>query len=257
MNATTKTFGGLALALRAGVRQNIRPHPRSSCGAYLLCIRGHNATIRGMKIFMNTGGLAATNAYLVADDTMGQAAVIDAPRKTLAPLLRIAAKHHWTITYLLLTHGHWDHIGDHKVLTDAWPQAKVLIHRLDEPKLLKPGSRFYPLKYVIPARRADGYLEDGQTITVGKVQLEVLHTPGHSPGHVALYCRAERELFAGDLLFTQSIGRTDLPDSSPADMRRSLQRILQLPQATVVRPGHGAPTTLRTERSENPFLTPS
>ena len=207
-----------------------------------------------MKIFMNTGGLAATNGYLVADETTGQAVLVDAPHKTLAPLLKIAAKNSWTILYLLLTHGHWDHIGDHKVVTQAWPQAKVLIHRLDEPKLLHPGSMFYPLKYVIAARSADGYLEDGQAIPVGNLAFEVLHTPGHSPGHVALYCRAEGELLAGDLLFTQSIGRTDLPDSSPADMQRSLQRVLALPDETNVRPGHGSATSIGVEKRENPFL---
>lgn len=207
-----------------------------------------------MKIYMNTGGLAATNGYLVANETAAQAIIIDAPHKTVAPLLDIARRNQWRIIYLILTHGHWDHIGDHQVVTDAFPEAKVLIHRLDEPRLMKPESMFFPLPYRIPARRADAYLEDGQTIALGDLTFSLMHTPGHSPGHVVLHCAGESLLLAGDLLFARSIGRTDLPDSNSADMRRSLQRVLALPENTVVRPGHGPATSIGAEKNSNPFL---
>ena len=207
-----------------------------------------------MKIHTNTGGLAATNAYLLADETTGTAAIIDAPRDTVQPLLNVARHNNWDIKYLLLTHGHWDHTSDHKVVTDAYPDAKVLIHALDEPKLIKPGSLIFTLPYKIPSRKADSYLEDGKTIHIGTLEFQIIFTPGHSPGHVVLYCSAESLLMAGDLLFAGAIGRTDLPDSDEADMQESLMRVAALPDNTIVRPGHGPPTTIGKEKQSNPFL---
>ena len=207
-----------------------------------------------MKISTNTGGLAATNAYLIADENTGDAAIIDAPQNTVLPLLNVAKHNGWNIRYLLLTHGHWDHTSDHKVVTDAYPDAKVLIHALDEPKLITPGSRIFTLPYKIPPRKADGFLEDGKTIHIGKQEFQIIFTPGHSPGHVVLYCPAESLLVAGDLLFAGAVGRTDLPDSDPAAMEISLQRVTQLPDNTAVRPGHGPPTTIGQEKQSNPFL---
>ena len=200
-----------------------------------------------MKIHTNTGGLAATNAYLIADETTGDAAIIDAPQNTVRALLNVAQHNHWNIRYLLLTHGHWDHTSDHKVVTDAYPDAKVLIHKLDEPKLIKPGSLIFTLPYKIPPRKADGYLEDGNTIHIGNLEFQILFTPGHSPGHVVLYCRSQSLLIAGDLLFAGAVGRTDLPDSDPAAMKKSLLRVAELPENTAVRPGHGPPTTIGQE----------
>ena len=207
-----------------------------------------------MKMYMNTGGMVATNGYLVVDQTTGLAVVVDAPHKTLAPLLTIARRNNWKIIHLLLTHGHWDHIGDHELVTNEHREATVLIHKLDEPKLERPISIFMPLTYLIPPRKADGYLEDGQIIHVGNLQLQVLHTPGHSPGHVALYCASENVLLAGDLLFAGSVGRVDLPDSDPSAMKDSLRRVMLLPDQTAVRSGHGPATTIGAEKSENPFL---
>ncbi len=207
-----------------------------------------------MKLHMNTGGLAATNGYLLADERAGAAVIIDAPQNTVNPLLNIVRHHNWRLTHLLLTHGHWDHTSDHHVVTEAFPEAKVLIHRLDEPKLLHPGSKLFQLPYTIPPRHADGYLDDGQIINVGDLQLQVIFTPGHSPGHVVLYCAQEKLLLAGDLLFAGSIGRTDLPDASTTAMKSSLQRVMELPDETSVRPGHGPATTIGEERRTNPFL---
>jgi hydroxyacylglutathione hydrolase len=98
-----------------------------------------------MKIHMNAGGLAETNAYLVVDEATRAAAIIDAPEGTTADLLALAKAQHYDVQYLLLTHGHWDHISDHKVVTDAFPQAKVLIHPLEEPRLIHPASLLFEL----------------------------------------------------------------------------------------------------------------
>jgi hydroxyacylglutathione hydrolase len=207
-----------------------------------------------MKIHQNTGGLAATNAYLIADEKAGKAVLIDAPQNTILALIKLARHEGWDIPLLLLTHGHWDHISDHKIYTNHYPHGKVLIHQLDEPKLQRPGSQMYQLPYQIEARSADGYLVDGDVIKVGTLGLNAIFTPGHSPGHIAFYLEQQKLLVAGDLLFAGSIGRTDLPDSDPQAMRESLQRAMALPDETVVRPGHGPATNIGTERRSNPFL---
>src|SRR3954454_181717 len=133
-----------------------------------------------MKIYLNTGGLAETNCYLLVDQATKIAALIDAPEATTASHLGVAKENGYDIQYLLLTHGHWDHISDHKVVTDAFPDAKVLIHKDDEPKLQQPGSLLFELPYTILPRDADGPIAYGQKIHVGGLVLAAMHTPGHS-----------------------------------------------------------------------------
>ena len=208
-----------------------------------------------MKIHVNTGGLAATHSYLIADEAAGVAALIDAPQNTIGPLIKIARHFGWDVPLLLLTHGHWDHISDHRVYTDHYPDGKVLMHRLDEPKLQQPGSQIFHLPYRIEPRSADGYIQDEQEQIIGSIRLKGIFTPGHSPGHIAFYCADQNLLFGGDLLFAGSIGRTDLPDSDPHAMRESLARVMKLPDKTLVYPGHGPQTSIGEERRNNPFLT--
>src|SRR3954468_23352660 len=136
-----------------------------------------------MKILSNTGGAFATCSYLVADEVAKQAVVFDAPNDTTAPLLDEAAKNGWDVIGLWLTHGHIDHIADHAVVTSRFPNAKVLIHPLDQRKLQHPRS-IYPLPFETPGRSADGHLADGEQLRIGSIVVDVIHTPGHSPGHV-------------------------------------------------------------------------
>jgi hydroxyacylglutathione hydrolase len=207
-----------------------------------------------MKLFTNAGGLAETNAYLIADEASKIAAIIDAPQDTTESLLALAKQHGYDVQYLLLTHGHWDHISDHKVVTDAFPRAKVLIHKLDEPKLQHPGSLLFELPYSILPRNADAYIEDGQKIHIGAITLAAMHTPGHSQGHVVLYSADHHTLFSGDLLMAGGVGRYDFEDGSLPLLQKSLARILLLPPNTKVLSGHGPPTTLAHERTSNYFL---
>ncbi len=207
-----------------------------------------------MKIHMNTGGLAETNAYMLVDEAAKVAAIIDAPEGTTASLLAIAKQHGWAVEYLLLTHGHWDHVSDHKVVTDAFRQAKVLIHKLEEPRLQKPGSELYELPYSILPRDADGYLEDGGKVHIGAITLAAMHTPGHAAGHIALYSNEHDLLFSGDLLMAGAVGRYDFVDGSVEDLKKSIRKVMLLPDRVRVLSGHGPATTIQRERVENPYI---
>jgi len=210
--------------------------------------------MNSMKIYMNTGGLAETNAYLIANEATKAAAIVDAPEGTTASLIAIARQHGYDVQYLLLTHGHWDHISDHAVVTEAFPKAQVMIHKLDEEKLQKPGSSMFELPYEIPPRSADAYLEDGGKIHVGNITLAAMHTPGHSPGHVVLYAAEQATLFSGDLLMAGGVGRYDLSDGDELALRQSLKRVLLLPEGVKVLSGHGPATTIGRERMGNFYV---
>ena len=207
-----------------------------------------------MIIAMNSGGIAGTNCFLIGDETTGDAVVFDAPDHTVGPLLDHAQKLGLNVIGLWLTHGHFDHVADHAEVTRRFPAAKVLIHRLDEPKLQAPGASLFALPFEIPPRSADAYVEDGQHLKLGNLRVEVIHTPGHAPGHVMYYFPDEKILVGGDLIIGGSIGRTDLPDSNHAELERSIRRVMQLPGDTRLLPGHGEVSTLEDERRENPYV---
>ncbi|MGA2581769.1 MAG: MBL fold metallo-hydrolase [Tepidisphaeraceae bacterium] len=207
-----------------------------------------------MQILANSGGIASTNAYLVADEATGQAVLFDAPDHTAEPLLRQAKARGWNVIGLWLTHGHFDHLADHAVVTQRFPNAKVLIHRLDEEMLIDSTNPFFELPFVIPSRKADGYVEDGQELHIGSIPVRVIHTPGHAPGHVMYYLPNEKILIGGDLIIMGAVGRTDLPDSNPADLNASIRKVMTLPPDTKLMPGHGSPSTLAHEAAENPYV---
>ena len=207
-----------------------------------------------MKILTNAGGIAYTNAYVVADEAAGVAVLFDAPNDTAAPLLDQVEANGWDLIGLWLTHGHFDHLADHQLVRDRFPRAQILIHPLDEPKLKTPVSRLFPLPFVIPPGHADGLLEDGQELQLGGMTARVIFTPGHSPGHVMFYFEAQKVLVGGDLIIGGAVGRTDLPDSSEADLIASVRRVMQLPGETQLLPGHGQPGTLDYERRTNQYV---
>jgi len=203
---------------------------------------------------MNNGGLAATNAYLIADETSHQAVLFDAPDHTVAPLLEEAKKRGFNIVGLWLTHGHFDHIADHAEVTRAFPNAKILMHRLDVPKLRNPKSSMFPLPFVIPPREPDELVEDGQKLKLGALDVEVIHTPGHAPGHVMYYFPNHGVLVGGDLIICGAVGRTDLPDSDEAQLMASIAKVMKLPPETQLLPGHCSASTLGDERQTNPYV---
>ena len=209
-----------------------------------------------MIVLTNSGGVAMTNCFLIADEAARQAVLFDAPDHTAAPLLKQAAERGWEIIGLWLTHGHFDHFADHAIVRQRFPGAKVLLHVLDEPKAQHPEvqTRLFQLPLVIPPLTADAHLSDNQELNIGSLAVRVLHTPGHSPGHVVYYLPKEQVLVGGDLIIGGSIGRTDLPDSDPEQMVASLRRVMRLPAATRLLAGHGRATTLGEERQTNPYV---
>jgi glyoxylase-like metal-dependent hydrolase (beta-lactamase superfamily II) len=207
-----------------------------------------------MQILTQNGGLASTNCYLIVDETTKQAVLFDAPDHTVAPLLQEAKQRGYDLIGLWLTHGHFDHVADHTEVTRAFPNAKVLIHRFDVPKLRNPKAAMFPLPFVIPPREPDELAEDGQQLTIGSLQVEVIHTPGHAPGHVMYYFPNEKVLIGGDLIICGAVGRTDLPDSNERDLLNSIRKIMRLPDQTRLLPGHCSESTLAEERANNPFV---
>jgi glyoxylase-like metal-dependent hydrolase (beta-lactamase superfamily II) len=159
-----------------------------------------------------------------------------------------------TIKYVLNTHAHWDHVSANADVLEA-TGAKLAIHPGELPLLRERGGAALwgiPTK---PSPEPDVELVGGQVIQIGQIELQVLLTPGHSPGHVSFYAAEAGVIFDGDVLFKQGIGRADLPGGDPRVLMRSIKEVLlALPPETIVYPGHGPATTISEERRANPWL---
>ena len=214
------------------------------------------AYIKGMQVLTNTGGIAMTNSFLIADETAKEAVIFDAPDNTAGVLLDQAAKRGWDVIGLWLTHGHFDHFADHALVRQRFPKAKILVHQLEAAKVAHPEVqlRLFGVPMKIEALKADEYVTDGQILKIGSMEVQVIHTPGHAPGHVCYYLQSEKTLVGGDLIIGGSVGRTDLPDSNHLHMEASLRKIMALPPETRLLGGHGEATTLAEERQHNYFL---
>lgn len=198
-------------------------------------------------------GNIGTNCYLVGCSETNQAAVID-PGDDAAGILAAIKDAGFQVEYIINTHGHVDHIGANAKVKEA-TGAKLLIHREDERYLTDPTknlSGFMAAKLDGPA--ADKLLEDGDVVKIGNtIELEVIHTPGHTPGGICL--KGAEVIFTGDTVFAGSIGRTDLPGGSYEIIIKSIkEKLLTLSGEYKLFPGHGPASTLSSERMSNPFF---
>ncbi len=198
-------------------------------------------------------GALATNCYIIGCEKTKQAAVID-PGDEAGRILDAVREAGLKVTRVLLTHAHFDHIGAADEVVKA-SGAPLALHPDDLPLLQAGGGALFFDFQPPPIPDTVVSLATGQEIAVGELTLRVLHTPGHSPGHVTFYDPAEGALFDGDVLFADGIGRTDLPGGSFEVLLRSIgEQLMTLPDETVVYPGHGPATTIGHERRSNPWL---
>ncbi len=209
---------------------------------------------------LNVGPLQAC-CYLVAPDGEPDAAVID-PGGDADLILEQLRYRKLALRYVLLTHGHIDHIEAVAALKRAVPEAQVCIHEADAPMLRDEGAALASwIGIPFEPCEADRVLADGDTLALGPHAIEVLHTPGHTPGGISLLIRRAGEpalVFSGDTLFAGGIGRTDFPGGRYQQLIESIRtRLFALPDDTRVYPGHGEPTTIGEERRTNPFLLPA
>jgi len=207
-----------------------------------------------MILKMLTVGPFQENCYVIGDEESGIGALID-PGDEAARIAMAVEETNLDIGSIIVTHAHIDHVGAVVALVEEYA-CPVLMHAESEPLLqglptqaMMMGLRFGKVPSV------DRYVEDEEILSVGDLRLRSLYTPGHAPGHLAFYIEDEGLVLSGDALFAGSVGRVDLPGGSMEVLMRSIEeRLLTLPDETVVYSGHGPRTTIGNERTSNPFL---
>jgi glyoxylase-like metal-dependent hydrolase (beta-lactamase superfamily II) len=204
-----------------------------------------------MIVTQITVGAFQENCYLVEDPKTNAVAIVD-PGSEPERIVEAVEQSGGRVEAIWITHAHVDHIGAIAPLKRKY-DVPVWLHPLDEP-LYRVGGRqaqLYGIPYEEPPA-PDRKFAEGEKVTLGSLELDVIHVPGHAPGHVVIF--GHGNALVGDCLFAGSIGRTDLPFSNPSQLEASLKRIASLPPETVVHPGHGDATTIGEERLSNPFL---
>ena len=194
-------------------------------------------------------GMFGSNCYILGDD--GEGIVIDAGVESTY-VLKAIEESNLKIKYIVLTHGHIDHICHVDDLREK-TGAKVMINKFDAACLTDSnlnGSAFFSDAEVFKA--ADGYVEDGDTLEAGNLKFQIIHTPGHNPGCICI--KVHDSVFTGDTLFKRGIGRTDLPGGDFNSLANSIKnKLFKLPDETKVYPGHGDSTTIGQEKKSSGF----
>jgi hydroxyacylglutathione hydrolase len=204
-----------------------------------------------VKVKTLTVGAFQENCYLLIEESSQKGAIVD-PGGEGETLLKEIERSRVTLEAIWITHAHVDHVGAIASIKDRW-NVPVYLHPADR-RLYEAAGRQAEV-YGVPFEEPpapDEDLIDGQKLKLGNAEMSVMHTPGHSPGHVVIH--GNGIALVGDCLFAGSIGRTDLPMSNPQQLSESLKKIASLPPDTVVYPGHGPDTTIGQEKVSNPFL---
>lgn len=197
-----------------------------------------------------------TNCYVVRRDEKTKECLVIDPGMEAFPLLQFLENEALTPVALLLTHGHADHVAGVELLRQQWPDVEVMIHRADAEMLTDPVKNLSIMAgTMVQMRPADVLLDREETLELAGIRFHLLHTPGHTPGGVSLYCASENLVFSGDALFAGSVGRTDFENGSYEDLINGiLTKLLTLPDETRVLSGHGPETTIGYEKRHNSFL---
>jgi len=199
-------------------------------------------------------GLLQCNCSILGDEASGEALVID-PGDQADDILEALQRHKLRVTGIVVTHAHIDHLGGAQELKAA-TGAPVWLHPHDLKLCRQLQAQAIWLGMPAPQPTdIDVEAREGERLRIGNRELEILHTPGHTRGSISLWIPAEKKLLAGDTLFQDGIGRTDLPGGDGRQILRSIKdKYFPLPEETVVIPGHGPTTTLARERALNYFL---
>lgn len=209
-----------------------------------------------MKIDCLVLGAFQTNCYVLrAGETAKDCLIIDTGLEA-GELVGFLQRHNLKPVAVVLTHGHADHIAGLIELRRRFQNIKVYIHKLDAGMLTGEKDNLSSMAGMsFSSEPPDFALEQGDTINQANIRLDVLHTPGHTPGGICLYSKDEGIVFVGDTLFADSVGRTDMPGGSNTQLIKGIkQKLLTLPGETIVYPGHGPKTTIAMEKENNPFL---
>ena len=200
-------------------------------------------------------GPVSTNSYLVADPDTREAAVID-PAWDGGIILAEAQKRGWNIGQLWYTHAHFDHLGGAaEIARGLNPPPEIGMCPFDHEIWENQGGAPLFGMHIDPGPEPTIKLSHGQILQVGNIEFEVRHTPGHTPGHVVFYCQEIATLFCGDLIFKDSVGRTDLPGGDWEALTNSiLEQVFTLPDETQLLSGHGEKSTVGEEKRGNPYV---
>ena len=209
-----------------------------------------------MEYLLITVGAFEVNCAVLWTHGLPEAWVID-PGEDADMILEALRQRELTLSRIILTHGHIDHIAALNDLTRVFPGVPVHMHAADAEWAFGPINRLPPYLTIQQRPATLQAVDEGDMIVTGNLQARVLHTPGHTPGCICLSLENERMLFTGDTLFAGSVGRTDLPGGNSRLLGNSLKRLAALPGDLKVIPGHGPETTIATERRVNPFLSHS
>jgi hydroxyacylglutathione hydrolase len=198
-----------------------------------------------MKLLQRVIGPVSTNLYVLGDEQSREAIAIDTATPCVDWLTSTLAERGWTLKLIVSTHRHWDHIGDNAAVADR-TGAQIAAHIADRHGLVEPRPLFAP--FPIPPSVPAIDLAEGSRIRFGEIELEVIHTPGHTAGSVCLLADSERLLFTGDTLFAGGWGRTDLPGGDESALLDSLARLSTMADDLRVLPGHGGQSTIEREK---------